>query len=102
RRPRRVLGMVDFTFNGFGRLPGVDYGLDDTLTGTLLGLVDSSSGMTERVLSMMVSEGGSWVTDGNGTALECEAMRADQPRHPGRPPSQSWLVHHHRRTGTAP
>src|SRR5699024_8956999 len=37
RRPGRVLGMVDFTCNGFARLPGVDYGLDDTLTGTLLG-----------------------------------------------------------------
>src|SRR5699024_8898501 len=35
RRPRRVLGMVDFTFNGFGHLPGVEYGLDDTMPGTL-------------------------------------------------------------------
>src|SRR5699024_9175709 len=82
RRPRRVLGMVDFTFNGFGRLPGVDYGLDDTLTGTLLGLIDSSSRMTERVFSMMVSEGGSWVTDGNGAAIASEALLTDQRRNP--------------------
>src|SRR5699024_9625267 len=69
RRPRRVLGMVDFTFNGFGRLPGVEYGLDDTMPGTLNDLLSPSSGMDERILSMMVSEGGAWVTDGNGIAI---------------------------------
>ena len=83
RRPRRVLGMVDFTFNGFGRLPGVNYGLDDTLPGTLMDLLDTSSGMTERVLSMMVAEGGSWVTDGNRTAIASEALLTDQRRNPG-------------------
>ncbi len=85
RRPRRVLGMVDFTFNGFGGLPGVEYSLDDTLPGTLMDLLDSSTEMTERVFSMMVSEGGSWVTDGNGTAIASESMLTDQRRNPGWP-----------------
>lgn len=83
RRPRRVLGMVDFTFNGFGRLPGVEYGLDDTMPGTLNDLLSPSSGMDERILSMMVSEGGAWVTDGNGTAIASESMLTDQRRNPG-------------------
>lgn len=83
RRPRRVLGMVDFTFNGFGRLPGVAYGLDDTLPGTLMDLQNSSSEINERVFSMMVSEGGSWVSDGNGTAIASEAILTDQRRNPG-------------------
>ncbi|NWN87590.1 MAG: agmatine deiminase family protein [Micrococcaceae bacterium] len=83
RRPRRVLGMVDFTFNGFGRLPGVEYGLDDTLPGTLMDLRPTTSGWSERLLSMMVSEGGSWITDGNGTAIASERLLTDQRRNPG-------------------
>lgn len=82
-RPRRVLGMVDFTFNGFGRLPGVSYGLDDSMPGTLSGLPDAPDGLSERILSMMVSEGGSWVTDGNGTAIASEDILTDQRRNPG-------------------
>jgi len=83
RRPRRVLGMVDFTFNGFGQLPGVEYGLDDTLPGTLTELLPAHYEMQERQLSMMVSEGGSWVTDGLGTAIASEAILTDQRRNPG-------------------
>lgn len=83
RRPRRVLGMVDFTFNGFGRLPGVAYGLDDTLPGTLVDLLKKATGLTERNVSIMVSEGGSWVTDGNGTAIAAEDILTDQQRNPG-------------------
>lgn len=87
RRPRRVLGMVDFTFNGFGRLPGVEYGLDDKLPGTLMGLTGSESAIDDRILSMMVGEGGAWVTDGYGTAIASEAILTDQRRNPG------WTKH---------
>ncbi|HIW46336.1 MAG TPA: agmatine deiminase family protein [Candidatus Yaniella excrementigallinarum] len=83
RRPRRVLGMMDFTFNGFGRLAGVDYGLDDTMPGTLMDLLPDTNGFSQRIFSMMVSEGGSWVTDGNGTAIASEALLTDQQRNPG-------------------
>lgn len=83
RRPRRVLGMVDFTFNGFGHVPGVEYGLDETLPGTLTELLPPSKSLGERQFSMMVSEGGSWITDGLGTAIASEALLTDQRRNPG-------------------
>lgn len=83
RRPRRVLGMVDFTFNGFGHLPGVEYGLDDILPGTLTELLPGDRGWGQRNLSMMVGEGGSWVTDGAGTAIASESILTDQRRNPG-------------------
>src|SRR5690625_41873 len=83
RRPRRVPGIVDFTFNGFGQLPGVAYGLDDTLPGTLSELLPASQSWGHRNLSIMVAEGGSWITDGNGTAIATEALLTDQRRNPG-------------------
>src|SRR5690625_1483931 len=83
RRPRRVLGMVDFTFNGFGHLPGVEFGLDDNLPGTLTEILPRSSIIGERQFSMMVAEGGSWITDGLGTAIASDALLTDQRRNPG-------------------
>lgn len=83
RRPRRVSGMVDFTFNGFGNLPGVDFGLDDTLPGTLAETLPPGRNLGERILSIMVAEGGSWITDGQGTAIASEALLLDQRRNPG-------------------
>lgn len=83
RRPRRIPGIVDFTFNGFGQLPGVAYGLDDTLPGTLSELLPAHKSWGRRELSMMVGEGGSWVTDGLGTAIASEAILTDQRRNPG-------------------
>ena len=83
QRPPRVLGMIDFAFNGFGRLPGVSYGLDENLPGTLTEVLGRLECVPERQLSVMVSEGGSWVTDGLGTAIASEALLTDQRRNPG-------------------
>lgn len=83
RSPRRVLGMVDFAFNGFGHLPGVQFGLDDNLPGTLTEVLPPHDGIGERQFSVLVSEGGSWVTDGLGTAIASEALLVDQQRNPG-------------------
>ena len=83
RRPRRVLGMIDFSFNGFGHLPDVEYGLDHNLAGTLNEVLPEADQIGERQFSVMVSEGGSWVTDGLGTAIASEALLTDQQRNPG-------------------
>lgn len=83
RRPRRILGMIDFTFNGFGHLPGVEFGLDDNLPGTLAEVLPPSHSIGQREFSMMVAEGGSWITDGLGTAIASAALLTDQRRNPG-------------------
>src|SRR5699024_11632153 len=67
----------------FDRLGCLYYMLDDIMTVTLMDLLPYTKGFRQRIFSMMVFEGGSWVTDGNGTAIASEALLTDQQRNPG-------------------
>lgn len=72
------IGMVDWVFNGFGRRPGVDYRLDDVAGGTIAELAGA-----RRQLSLMVNEGGAFITDGEGTVIASESVLLDPARNPG-------------------
>lgn len=78
----RTLSMIDWTFNGFGRRPGVDYRLDDVANGTMVELMADNQSV-HRSMSIMVNEGGAWVNDGDGTVIASAAVLTDQRRNPG-------------------
>ncbi|MGO1182955.1 MAG: agmatine deiminase family protein [Micrococcaceae bacterium] len=80
---RRPLGMIDWTFNGFGRRTGVEYKLDDVANGTLAELMGEERAPVTRSMSMMVNEGGAWVSDGDGTAIASASILTDPRRNPG-------------------
>lgn len=83
RRPRHELRLIDWAFNGFGRRPGVGYGLDDVAVGTLFENLYGNNRHVSRYLSAMVAEGGSWVTDGAATAIASKEVLLDPARNPG-------------------
>ncbi|WGH87391.1 agmatine deiminase family protein [Auritidibacter ignavus] len=83
RPGRKRVTMIDWTFNGFGRAPGVEYRLDDIAPGTMAEKLGRSGKNFPRQLSLMVAEGGSWVSDGAGTAIASEQLLTDQRRNPG-------------------
>lgn len=74
----RRLGMIDWVFNGFGRRPDLEYQLDDVAGGTMAELTGA-----RRQLSLMVNEGGAFVTDGEGTLLLSESVLLDPARNGG-------------------
>ncbi|MFC0250147.1 agmatine/peptidylarginine deiminase [Citricoccus parietis] len=75
---QRQLGMIDWVFNGFGRRPGFEYRLDDVVGGTISDLTNA-----RRQLSLMVNEGGAFITDGEGTLIASEAVLLDPARNGG-------------------
>ncbi|MFC7403329.1 agmatine/peptidylarginine deiminase [Citricoccus sp. GCM10030269] len=75
---RRQLGMIDWVFNGFGRRPGLEYRLDDVTGGTIAELTGA-----DRQLSLMVNEGGAFITDGEGTLIASESVLLDPSRNGG-------------------
>jgi agmatine deiminase len=74
----RALGMIDWVFNGFGRRPGYDYRLDDVAGGTIADLSGA-----RRHLSLMVNEGGAFVSDGEDTLIASESVLLDPARNGG-------------------
>lgn len=78
RTGRRTLGMIDWVFNGFGRRSGFDYQLDDVAGGTIADLTRA-----RRQLSLMVNEGGAFITDGEGTLILSESVLLDPARNGG-------------------
>lgn len=75
---QRRIGVIDWVFNGFGRLPGVEFRLDDVAGGTIAELAGA-----QRQLSLLVNEGGAFVTDGEGTLIASESVLLDPARNPG-------------------
>ncbi|MGD6980717.1 agmatine deiminase family protein [Citricoccus sp. CH26A] len=78
RTGQRRIGMIDWVFNGFGRRPGVEFRLDDVAGGTLAELTGA-----RRQLSLLVNEGGAFITDGEGTLIASESVLLDPARNPG-------------------
>jgi agmatine deiminase len=78
RTGQRRIGMIDWVFNGFGRRPGVEFRLDDVAGGTLAELTGA-----HRQLSLLVNEGGAFITDGEGTLIASESVLLDPARNPG-------------------
>lgn len=78
RTGQRRIGMIDWVFNGFGRRPGIEYRLDDVAGGTIAELTGA-----QRQLSLLVAEGGAYITDGEGTLIASESVLLDPARNPG-------------------